>query len=37
LVRQVLIERGELKENEAMKEEIDDFETKITEEEIDDF
>ncbi len=27
LVRQVLIERGELKENEPMKEEIDDYET----------
>ena len=37
LVRQVLIEKGELKEDEPMKEEIDDFETKITEEEIDDF
>ena len=34
LVRQVLIERGELKEDEPMKYEIDDFETKITEEEI---
>jgi len=34
LVRQILIERGELKENESMKNEIDDFETKITEEEI---
>ena len=34
LVRQILIERGELKENEPMKLEIDDFETKITEEEI---
>jgi small subunit ribosomal protein S2 len=34
LVRQILIERGELKENEPMKYEIDDFETKITEEEI---
>jgi small subunit ribosomal protein S2 len=34
LVRQVLIERGELKEDESMKYEIDDFETKITEEEI---
>ncbi len=33
LVRQILIERGELKENESMKYEIDDFETKITEEE----
>ena len=32
LVRQILIERGELKENESMKYEIDDFETKITEE-----
>ena len=34
LVRQILIERGELKENDSMKYEIDDFETKITEEEI---
>jgi len=34
LVRQILIERGEIKESEAMKYEIDDFETKITEEEI---
>ncbi len=34
LVRQILIERGELKENEPMKYEIDDFETKIIEEEI---
>ncbi|MFB5613433.1 MAG: 30S ribosomal protein S2, partial [Nitrosarchaeum sp.] len=34
LVRQVLIEKGELKEDEPMKYEIDDFETKITEEEI---
>ena len=34
LVRQVLIERGELKEDEAMKYEIDDFETKIAEEEL---
>jgi small subunit ribosomal protein S2 len=33
LVRQILIERGELEE-ESMKYEIDDFETKITEEEI---
>ena len=33
LVRQILIERGELKEDESMKYEIDDFETKITEEE----
>ncbi len=35
LVRQILIEKGELKENDSMKFEIDDFETKITEEEID--
>jgi len=34
LVRQILIERGELKEDEAMKYEIDDFETKDAEEEI---
>lgn len=34
LVRQILIERGELKEIESMKYEIDDFETKIAEEEI---
>ena len=34
LVRQILIERGELKETESMKYEIDDFETKIAEEEI---
>ena len=34
LVRQILIERGELKEDEPMKYEIDDFETKIIEEEI---
>ena len=34
LVRQILIERGELKEEDPMKYEIDDFETKITEEEI---
>ena len=34
LVRQILIERGELKEDESMNYEIDDFETKITEEEI---
>jgi small subunit ribosomal protein S2 len=34
LVRQILIERGELKEGDSMKYEIDDFETKITEEEI---
>ena len=34
LVRQILIERGELKEDDPMKYQIDDFETKITEEEI---
>ena len=34
LVRQILIEKGELKEDESMKYQIDDFETKITEEEI---
>ena len=34
LVRQILIERGELTESDPMKYEIDDFETKITEEEI---
>ena len=34
LVRQILIEKGELKENESMKYEIDDFEAKMTEEEI---
>jgi small subunit ribosomal protein S2 len=34
LVRQILIERGELKEDDPMKYEIEDFETKITEEEI---
>jgi len=34
LVRQILIEREELKEDDPMKYEIDDFETKITEEEI---
>ncbi len=33
LVRQILIERGELKEDDPMKYEIDDFETKIIEEE----
>ncbi len=33
LARQILIERGDLKEDEPMKYEIDDFETKITEEE----
>ena len=34
LVRQILIEKGELKENESMKYEIDDFEAKMVEEEI---
>jgi len=34
LVRQILIEKGELKENESMKKEIEDFEAKHTEEEI---
>ena len=34
LAREILIERGELKENESLKYEIDDFETKIIEEEI---
>jgi small subunit ribosomal protein S2 len=34
LARQILLEKGELKEDEQMKYEIDDFETKITEEEI---
>ena len=34
LVRQILIEKGELKENESMKYEIDDFEAKMIEEEI---
>ncbi len=34
LVRQILIEKGKLREDEQMKYEIDDFETKITEEEI---
>jgi len=32
LAREILMDKGELKENEAMKYEIDDFETKITEE-----
>ena len=32
LAREILIERGELKETDSMKYEIDDFETKITEE-----
>ena len=35
LAREILMDKGELKENEAMKYEIDDFETKITEEAID--
>ena len=34
LVRQILIEKGELKENESMRYEIDDFEAKMIEEEI---
>lgn len=34
LARQILIERGELKEDEPMKYDIDDFETKIVEEEL---
>ncbi|MDX1595741.1 MAG: 30S ribosomal protein S2 [Nitrosopumilaceae archaeon] len=34
LARQILIEKGELKEDDKMKYEIDDFETKITQEEI---
>jgi small subunit ribosomal protein S2 len=34
LARDILINKGDLKENESMKYEIDDFETKITEEEI---
>ncbi len=34
LARGILINKGELKEDESMKYEIDDFETKITEEEI---
>lgn len=32
LARQILVEKGQLKEEESMKYEIDDFETKITEE-----
>jgi small subunit ribosomal protein S2 len=35
LAREILIDKGELKESESMKYEIDDFETKITEEAID--
>ena len=34
LAHEILVERGELKEDEPLKYEIDDFETKITEEEI---
>jgi small subunit ribosomal protein S2 len=34
LAREILIEKGQLKVDESMKYEIDDFETKITEEEI---
>jgi len=34
LAREILIQKGQLKENESLKYEIDDFETKITEEEI---
>ncbi len=34
LAHEILVERGELKEDESLKYEIDDFETKITEEEI---
>jgi len=34
LAHDILVERGELKEEESLKYEIDDFETKITEEEI---
>ncbi|MGI0041567.1 MAG: 30S ribosomal protein S2, partial [Nitrosopumilaceae archaeon] len=34
LAREVLIQKGQLKDGEPMKYEIDDFETKITEEEI---
>ena len=35
LAREILIEKGELKENESMKYEIDDFETKISDEALD--
>lgn len=35
LAREILIQKGELKETDQMKYEIDDFETKITEEEMD--
>jgi small subunit ribosomal protein S2 len=34
LAREVLIQKGQLKEGESMKYQIDDFETKITEEEL---
>ena len=34
LAREILVEKGQLKEDESLKYEIDDFETKITEEEI---
>ena len=34
LAREILLEKGEIKDDEQMKYEIDDFETKITEEEI---
>ena len=34
LAREILVQKGQLKENESLKYEIDDFETKITEEEI---
>jgi len=34
LAREILVEKGQLKDDESMKYEIDDFETKITEEEI---
>ncbi len=34
LVRAILIQRGELKDDEPMKHEIDDFETKITDEDV---
>ena len=34
LAREILVQKGELKEDEPLKYEIDDFETKITEEEI---
>ena len=34
LAREILLQKGQLKTNESMKYEIDDFETKITEEEL---